>query len=91
MRLHPGFALAAMAALGTAAVATTAAPSERREAIPAAPEVKAVPSKRQQRRWSGIAPDYRAKGPPAKRRKRANRLHISKRTRRAHRRAAKGK
>ena len=75
-----------------AAPAVAATPTTQgREAVPAQPEVKAVPSKRQQRRWLTVGPDYRAKGPQAKRRKRSNRLRISKRVRRAHRRAAKGR
>lgn len=90
MRMHP--ARLAAAAMMLAAPAVAAAPAvQGREAVPAQPEVKVVPSKRQVRRSYGIAPDYRAKGPQAKRRKRPNRLTISKRTRRAHRRAAKGR
>lgn len=90
MRLLPGLVLATAASLGMTTVASSAAPTERRDTVPATPEIQAVPSKRQQRRWTGVLPDYRAKGPRAKPRKRANRLHISKRTRRKHRRAAKG-
>lgn len=91
MRLHPGLMIAAMAALGSPVHMVAAPQSHGREALPAQPEVQAVPSKRQQRRWLTAEPDYRAKGPQAKRRKRPNRLTISKRTRRAHRRAAKGR
>jgi hypothetical protein len=82
--------IAAAAMAVGAPVAVTAA-AHGHEAVPAPTEVKVVPSKRQQQRWAGVSPDYRAKGPQAKRRKRSNRLHVSKRTRRAHRRASKGK
>ena len=86
MRLHPGLMLASMM-LASPAVAVSSA-QQGREALPAQPEVKVVPSKKQQRRWAGLSTDgYRAKGPQAKPRKRSNRLHVSKRKRRAHRRA----
>lgn len=81
--------MAMFAAPPPASPATTS--SHGREALPAQPEVLVVPSKRQKQRWAGVSPDYRAKGPQAKRRKRPNRLHTSKRVRRAHRRARKGR
>lgn len=93
MRRHPGILVAAaLGMIASAAAVAEATPARHsRDALPAQPDVRVEPTKRQVRRWAGVSPDYRARGPQARKRKRPNRLHVSKRTRRAHRRARKAR
>lgn len=60
--------------------------------MPRAPKKQLKAAKRQQRQAIDVAPSYRrSRNPPPKRKLKANRLHVSKRVRRRHRRARRGK
>ena len=83
------YGLAAALAMGAIAAPTAiAAPSEQAVVTSARPVNR--PSNRAQRTaWFGTPAQIRSRGKPAKPKRHRNRLHLSKRVRRKHRRAGK--
>ena len=75
--------------LACAAAVPAVAQVDARAVVPAVPKKMVRAAKRQRTAEATYAPQWRrSKNPPTRRRLKANRLHVSKRVRRRHRRAA---
>lgn len=86
MSTRGGFGLLA-AAMASFAMAAPAAPEMRATLAEAAPTARRPAKRRAQRYAAASSPRYRSKAKAARRVPKPNRLHISRRTRRKHRRS----